>query len=89
MRKVKKYMTELSNLLKEAKPLYYEQKRREQKFRKACFSLLMIFTVFASGYVGYTLKSISGNDFIASSDTVNVIESYYPTDDYGLITVAY
>lgn len=82
-------MKELSNLLKEAKPLYYEQKKFKQNLKKTCLSFFIILTVFASGYGGYMLKSISSNNYIVSSDTSNVIESFYPTDDYGLITVAY
>ena len=82
-------MKELSELLKEAKPLYYEQKRRRTQIKRACFSLVLILTVLASGFGGYALKSSSG-DYIASYDSSgSTSDSYLPVDEYGLITVAY
>lgn len=79
-------MTELSELLKEAKPLYFQRKRTKQRIQRTVLSLFVVLTVFASGYSGYTLKSMS-TDYIASSETYS--ESYFPLDDDGLITVAY
>ena len=80
-------MTELSNLLKSAKPLYFEQKRKQQRIRRTCLSLFMVITVFASGYGGYAIKSLS-TDSIATTENYTT-DSYFPVDDYGLITVAY
>ena len=78
-------MSDLSELLKEAKPLYFERKRAKKRMQRVLVSLFMVFVVFASGYSGYAIKSLS-TDYIASSD---ITESYIPLDDDGLITVAY
>lgn len=80
-------MNELSNLIKEAKPLYFERKRIKKRIQRICLSLFMVFTVLASGYSGYAIKSMN-NDYIASSE-INITESFFPLDDDGLITVAY
>ncbi|MBR1753963.1 hypothetical protein IJ732_03925 [bacterium] len=84
-------MTELSTLLKEAKPLYFEKKRSKQKLQRACLSIFILFTVLASGYGGYTIRSLSSSGYIAETNSVSttISDSLYPTDDYGLITVAY
>lgn len=78
-------MTDLSNLLKEAKPLYYKRKKRNQRIQKVMFSVFILFTVLVSGYSGYSIKSAS-TQYIAGYD---ISDTFVPLDDYGLITVEY
>ena len=79
-------MEKISELIKEAKPLYYERKKTRTRIKRACFSLAIIMTVLGSGFGGYAIKSYTTN-YIANSETTT--ESYLPVDEYGLITVAY
>jgi hypothetical protein len=79
-------MTELSNLLKEAKPLYFARKKIKKRIQNTCTSLCIIFAIFISGFGGYALKSM---DTLVSYEVNNNIESFIPIDDDGLITVAY
>ena len=79
-------MNDLSELLKEAKPLYFEKKRQRQRVQRALMSCAMVLTVGLSMCGGYMLRGDSVT--IANVDDT-AIESYFPLDDYGLITVMY
>jgi len=78
---------EISNLIKEAKPLYYERRRRQRRIQRTCLSVFMFFVILASGYGGYAIKTVN-NAYVADADTT-VSDSFIPMDEYGLITVAY
>ncbi len=77
-------MDELSTLIKEAKPLYYKNKARKEKIKKACLLLFVMFSVGLGAIGGYNLNSI--NSITSASITE---ESVVPVDEYGLITVTY
>ena len=80
-------MDEISKLIKEAKPLYFKQKRRNMRI-KNCIMAFLISSLFVVGsFGGYTVGERSAS---ISNDTYSQIDELdLPTDEYGLITVKY
>lgn len=81
-------MKDISSLLKEAKPLYYKKMRQKKRIQTMCLTISMILMVIISGYSGYSIKS-STNYIANTTENYDIIDSFYPQDEYGLITVAY
>lgn len=77
-------MDKISELLNEAKPLYFERKRRNKAIKNSLFLILPILVVSLS-----VLPFISNNDstdYYTSS--ISIVEQMgFPTDDYGLLKV--
>lgn len=79
-------MERISELLQEAKPLYFQRKRRRTQAKAALFSLAAIFVAF------FSVMQFEGGNFVALSDKhgeASVIYEEYglPVDDYGLLMV--
>lgn len=76
---------EISQLIKEAKPLYFTKKRRNRNLKIifSVFSIMFISTCF----INYGF--IENSDYISSlSDSDSVIsEMGLPVDDYGFLKV--
>lgn len=85
-------MDEISALLKEAKPLYFARKKRNNRLKAAMCSLVLLFAV-GSFYPKNETPAASydyylfGTEF-SLSETGSVIESMgLPVDDLGLLMV--
>ena len=76
-------MENISNLIKEAKPLYFKKKRQEQCIKVLLSMMIPMFAI--SGIIGanlyekYTLLALSSDTAINSMGL--------PTDEYGLLKV--
>lgn len=80
-------MTDISALLKEAKPLYLKKKRQRQQLQ-ACFVILFCLGGF-SLFNHPIATNIENEDEFYLTDTGGIIEEMgLPTDDYGLLKVS-
>ncbi len=78
-------MDKISELLQEAKPLYFQRKKRKEIMKK---SLLFIVPVFlcALTILPFTINNKEETTYYTSS--VSIVEQMgFPTDDYGLLKV--
>jgi len=90
-------MDDISILLKEAKPMYFERKRKVEQLKKACLVLFVLFSTSISGLSGYIFKTNQMANTLPVEQVASyyndiddeMSESMYPLDDYGLITVKY
>ncbi len=75
-------MEKISELLQEAKPLYFERKRRHTQIKAIVFSLSIVLVSF------FSVMHLNIGDTVAINDKtgeVSIIEEYgLPVDDYGL-----
>lgn len=85
-------MSDLSELLKEAKPLYFERKRRRNHIKATLAMLVcvvMMSSLWPQKYESYTL--LPDNEFeskVAQITNGSVIEDLgLPVDEYGLLVV--
>lgn len=85
-------MVDISNLLKEAKPLYFARKRRNNQIRATLG--MLVFVVLISGlwpqkYNSYSLwPDTEFESQVAQIEDGSVIEDLgLPVDDYGLLMV--
>lgn len=79
-------MTDISALLKEAKPLY-QAKKRQRKRIQAC--LLILFCLGGFSFFNHPATIDLNDDEFYLTDTGGVIEEMgLPTDDYGLLKVS-
>ena len=77
-------MDKLSELLQEARPLYFEQKKRKENIKKSLFVILPILFL-TMAIVPFTYNSnIEETDYYTSSTSI-VEQMGFPTDDYGLL----
>ena len=79
-------MESISELLQEAKPLYFERKRRHKQIRAAVFSIAVVCISF------FSVMNFETGNFVANlnstSDTSVISEEYgLPVDDYGLLSI--
>lgn len=80
-------MSDISILLKEAKPLYQERKRRKKQFQAAMF-ILFCLGGFSLGYHPTDLN-FNIDEELYLTETGGAIEDLgLPTDDYGLLKVS-
>lgn len=78
-------MERISELIKEAKPLYYERKRNVQRL-KAGFAACFLFLALGSPFL--LEKFNSGEEAFISYGSDSVIEEMgLPVDEYGLLKV--
>jgi len=80
-------MEKISELLKEAKPLYMQRKKTRRILKSACFSLALVLT-FAFSFCTYFVYTNNQTD-TDTSYTESYIETEMglPTDDYGLLWI--
>lgn len=85
-------MSDISELLKEAKPLYFERKRRRNQIKATLAMLVcvvMMSSLWPQKYESYTL--LSDTEFenkVAQIQNGSVIEDLgLPVDEYGLLVV--
>ena len=85
-------MSDISELLKEAKPLYFERKRRRKQIKATLAMLVcvvMMSSLWPQKYESYTL--LSDTEFenkVAQIQNGSVIEDLgLPVDEYGLLVV--
>ena len=79
-------MDEISELIKEAKPLYYKRKRRVKTFQTMTLTLVIVLVAGIGMFGGYSLNQTGIKTYYETSATQ---DSYIPVDEYGLITVEY
>lgn len=85
-------MSDISELLKEAKPLYFERKRRRNQIKATLAMLVcvvMMSSLWPQKYESYTL--LPDTEFeskVAQIENGSVIEDLgLPVDEYGLLVV--
>ena len=85
-------MSDISELLKEARPLYFERKRRRNQIKATLAMLIcvvMMSSLWPQKYESYTL--LSDTEFenkVAQIQNGSVIEDLgLPVDEYGLLVV--
>lgn len=83
---------DISKLIREAKPLYFERKRRNNRI-KASLAMIM-FVVLINGFYPRNEIYVDNFDYyliddgVEVSENVSIIEEMgLPTDDYGLLMV--
>ena len=84
-------MNTISKLFQEAKPLYFKRKHRRQMFRRSmgCLAVICITFGIVSRFsptdrlIGFYEELYSDT----SVDSVIETESFFPTDEFGLIKV--
>lgn len=78
-------MDKVSELLQEAKPLYYKRKKRNEIIKKSLFVLTpVVFGLFA--ILPFITNNNNSINYYTSSTSV-VEQMGFPTDDYGLLKV--
>lgn len=88
-----KTMDEISKLLKEARPLYFARKKRNERIRTIVVMLVCV--VMLSWFYPKTENLeydynylLTGSDTSVSDNTASIIEEMgLPTDEFGLLLV--
>lgn len=85
-------MSDISELLKEAKPLYFERKRRRNQIKATLAMLVcvvMMSSLWPQKYESYTfLLDTEFESKVAQIENGSVIEDLgLPVDEYGLLVV--
>lgn len=84
-RKKQEELNEISNLIKKAKPFYFEAKRRKQThFKIACFMLLFVMAGSVFSVLNYDNALL---DTMKYGQTLSAEDFGFPVDSYGLIMV--
>ena len=78
-------MDKISELLKEAKPLYFERKKRKETIKK-CLFILVPFLFVSLAIIPFTVNFSDNTSYYTSSTSI-VEQMGFPTDDYGLLKV--
>ncbi len=84
-------MSDISNLIKEAKPLYLARKRQKQRFQKVCAAACCACCLFWLAGVDTPEPDLSFNieEELYLTETGGAIEDLgLPTDDFGLLKVS-
>ncbi|MDD3594733.1 MAG: hypothetical protein PHX18_08930 [Candidatus Gastranaerophilales bacterium] len=76
-------MDKVSELLKEAKPLYFREKRKKKQLAAAC-AVLVVFLGFGI-FTAQEYFSNSSSDIISYQNSSIIEEMGLPTDEYGLL----
>ena len=79
-------MDKISELLQEAKPLYFEQKRRKEFVKKSMFLIIPILFLTIAIFPFVTNINSEETNYYTSSTSI-VEQMGFPTDDYGLLKV--
>lgn len=79
-------MEEISQILKEAKPLYFKRKKRQEITKKCLFAIMPII-FFSCALLPFTYTNNSNEISYYTSSTSIVEQMGLPTDDYGLLKV--
>ena len=77
-------MDKISNLIKEAKPLYFKEKRKKETARIALCSMFSIFLLSA------TIVSVvdtNSQNIVAQYNTSSIEEMGFMVDEYGFLMV--
>lgn len=78
-------MDKLSELLQEAKPLYFQRKKRKEIIKKGIF--LFIPVIFCSlAILPFTINNSNNYNYYTSSTSI-IEQMGFETDDYGLLKV--
>lgn len=79
---------EISQLIKEAKPLYFARKKRNNRFKAGLAMLVCIWGIssFYPKAEDYSYYADAGW-FAAESDVSVIEEMGLPTDDYGFLMI--
>ena len=87
-------MDDISNLIKEARPLYFTKKKRREQIKKVMLVAFIFLSTSMGVLGGYTAKEVQiANQNKTLEVDVATIEnayddsSFYPVDEYGLIAV--
>ena len=79
-------MDKISELLKEAKPLYFKRKKRNEIIKKTAL-VVMPFLFISLAIIPFALNYSNNNVDYYTSSTSIVEQMGFPTDDYGLLKV--
>ena len=79
-------MDRISELLKEARPLYFRRKKRNEIIKKAAF-IIMPFLFISLAIIPFGINYSNNNVDYYTSSTSIVEQMGFPTDDYGLLKV--
>ena len=78
-------MDKISELLQEAKPLYFERKKRKEFVKKSMFLVIPILFLSLT-IIPFSTNLKNENTYYTSSTSI-VEQMGFPTDDYGLLKV--
>ena len=79
-------MDKISELLQEAKPLYFERKRRKEFIKRSMFLIIPI--LFLTLAIFPFTSSINNQEKTYYTSSTSIVEQMgFPTDDYGLLKV--
>ena len=79
-------MDKLSELLQEAKPLYFQRKKRKEILKKSAFLIIPVLFI-SLAVLPFTMRFSDNNTDYYTSSTSIVEQMGFPTDDYGLLKV--
>ena len=79
-------MDKLSELLQEAKPLYFQRKKRKEILKKSVFLIIPVLFI-SLAVLPFTMRFSDNNTDYYTSSTSIVEQMGFPTDDYGLLKV--
>ena len=79
-------MDKISELLQEAKPLYFKRKKRNEMIKKTAL-VVMPFLFISLAIIPFAINYSGGNTDYYTSSTSIVEQMGFPTDDYGLLKV--
>ena len=78
-------MDKISELLQEAKPLYFERKKRRETIKK-CMLIFVPVLLCTLAILPFTINNNEDTNYYTSSTSI-VEQMGFPTDDYGLLKV--
>lgn len=78
-------MDKISELLQEAKPLYFKRKKRIETIKKSMFLILPLI-ICAFAVLPFIINATDETNYYTSSTSI-VEQMGFPTDDYGLLKV--
>lgn len=76
-------MDKISELIQEAKPLYFERKKRKETLKKGLF-IFVPFLLISMAIIPFTVNFSDKTSYYTSSTSI-VEQMGFPTDDYGLL----
>ena len=86
-------MDDISNLIKEARPLYFAKKKQKEQIKKALLVVFILFSTSMGALGGWGAKEmqVASQNTEITQETVSYEDdmSIYPVDEYGLIAVNY
>ena len=78
-------MDKISELLQEARPLYFQRKKRRETIKK-CMVIFIPILFCALAILPFTINNNEDKNYYTSSTSI-VEQMGFPTDDYGLLKV--